>query len=98
MNSLKEEFEAVVKKYIEVFCNKHKLIFDFWVCDLVGTVGQFGDFYFDMETIRLDIDNDVPKAALMKWYQVNMESFDKQQLNISYYMYLKDKNKIENAK
>ncbi len=85
---MKKRFEAAVAEYVKAFCRKHDLLFDGWVADQVGTVGVFGDYFFDLETIRIDLDTKQPKKQLFDWYDnlMNLNSDN-------YYNYCRKKKK-----
>lgn len=71
LETLKSEYTAVVRKYCEVFAEKHELgeePFD-WVAEDIGGVINFGDnYYFNFDDIRTDIDRDAPIDEIFSWY------------------------------
>lgn len=74
-----KDYEIACNVYLEAFCNKHGYVFegvDMWVGNDVGTVACCGDGYFDMATIRTDIDEEAPEDELLKWYDYNMDAAD----------------------
>ena len=72
IKQLKREYNRSVNAYLEAFCDKHG--FDYteavrsWVDGRVGEVVIIGDYFFDFETIRTDMDEDAPEEELMKHY------------------------------
>jgi len=74
INKLKDQLENIIDKYIDLFYQKHDLVLDFWVADNVGTIAQFGDYYFDFNVIRYDLETDQPKDNLIKWYDEMLEN------------------------
>lgn len=70
LETLRSEYTAVVHKYCEVFAEKHELgeePFD-WVAQDIGGVVEFGDYYFNFDDIRTDIDRDAPVDEIFSWY------------------------------
>ena len=76
MARLKFDYEQAVKNYVEFFCIKQQLEFDYWVADQIGTVANFGDYWFNLEDIRYDIDKEIDANTIMEWqnYAVEHES------------------------
>jgi len=63
--TIKELFEGACLLYIEVFCRKHDIKFDYHMnFDIVVC----GDYYFNFTDIRYDIDNDIEAGLIEKWY------------------------------
>ena len=62
-NSLVENW---IRKYFEV-SDKESLDY-FWVCDEVGGVFCFADFFFDLQTVLTCYRFDVSKDVLFSWY------------------------------
>ena len=87
---MKEEYEKIVSKYVEAFCEKHEMEFDFWVADLKGTIASFScEWFVNFEDIRLDIDNKVDKDVFCKWYYIALDLAIENKPVINYYNYLK---------
>jgi len=91
---MKKRFEKAVAEYVKAFCKKHGLEFEFWVADLIGTVGSFSDYYFTMEDIRLDIDTKQPKGKIFDWYEHHLV---KKNNHVNYYTYCLSNNKLKIA-
>lgn len=76
--TIRDSFEHYTNEYLRLFCEKHD--FDFedakksWVGERVGGIACCGDFFFDMETIRTDIDTDAPEEELLRWYDYTIET------------------------
>jgi hypothetical protein len=70
-------YEHFCNEYLRLFCLKHD--FDFegakssWVANDVGSIVSCGDYCFDMNVIRTDIDEYAPKEELLKWYDYSLE-------------------------
>lgn len=70
LETLRTEYATVVRKYCEVFAEKHELgeePFD-WVAQDIGGVIEFGDYYFNFDDIRTDIDRDASIDEIFSWY------------------------------
>jgi len=70
----KANFEKAVHSYVKAFTKKHEIEFEYWIGDVAGTVGEFGDYYFNFEDVRHDIDTDQPKDNIFLWYDECLES------------------------
>ena len=70
---MKQEFEIICQKYIDAFCKKQEMFFDYWVADEIGIICQIGDYFFNFDDIRFDIDNDIPKGKIIDWYDEQLE-------------------------
>lgn len=66
--TLQEQFNKIADKYIKAFCKKQDLELDFWVADIIGDTAFFADLCFSYDNIRLDVDNDIPKGEIIRWY------------------------------
>lgn len=64
---LKKYYEGMCEDYVKVFAEKHEMEFEGWVGDAVGGVATFGDWFFNLDDIRYDVDNDVPNDEIIKW-------------------------------
>lgn len=76
---LKKDYENACNAYLKVFCEKHDYWYEgmeAWVGKDAGGVANCGDGYFDMATIRTDIDMDAPEEELLRWYDYTMEAAD----------------------
>jgi hypothetical protein len=67
---LRKMYEWACNKYLHEFCKKHELPFedDMWVAGDVGTIAMVGDYFFDLDDMRYDIDNNCQKDAIIEWY------------------------------
>jgi hypothetical protein len=63
-------YEKAVESYAIAFCEKHG--FDLkdadWVNNEPGTILCVADYFFDFREIKYDIDNDVPKEMMIRYY------------------------------
>lgn len=64
---LKQNFEKACADYIEYFCKKQDIDFYFWVADEIGGVACFGDYFFNITDIILDIETEQPAAFILDW-------------------------------
>ena len=87
-----------IQKYVDLFCIKHGLEFDFWVADLTGTVASFSSsYFFNFEDIRLDLEKGVDKSLIMEWYDEMLETAKSEEYTLNYYTFLKAKSLIGNT-
>ena len=73
MARLKFDYEQAVKNYVEFFCIKQQLEFDFWVADLIGMVANFGDYWFNFDDIRFDIDQEIEPNQIIEYHNYVVE-------------------------
>ena len=88
MKTLSKRYEEICNEYLDLFCEKHDVYYDYWVADQVGGIIEISDAFFNFDDIRLDIDLDAPKEeknSIWDWYWSNIDS---EQI-INYYSYLK---------
>lgn len=73
---LRENYNDACNAYLKVFCAKHDYSFekDMWVGNEPGTVAACGDEFFNMATIKTDIDKDAPEEELLKWYDYTLDA------------------------
>lgn len=76
---LKKDYENACNAYLKAFCEKHDYLYEgieAWVGKDAGGIANCGDGYFDMATIRADIDMDAHEEELLKWYDYTMDAVD----------------------
>lgn len=70
--NLKKEFELVVEKYTNIFCEKMygeaRKSEDYWVGNDIGGVISIGDEFWGFEQIRKTVDNDYDPKQVFAWY------------------------------
>ena len=87
INKLKSEYEYIVSKYIEIFCEKQDTEFEGWVGDTVGGIACFGDvMFFSFGDIVLDINSSQEKGLIINWIYDCCDNPDK---SLNYYSYTK---------
>lgn len=66
----KEVYERGCENYLMLFCEKHEYGYEpySWVGSDIGGVACIGDYFVDMHTMRVDIDENAPKDEFVKWY------------------------------
>jgi len=75
MKKLKESYEKIVNKYLQLFCEKHEFNIQdgYWVGKEIGDIIMIGDYYFNFDDIRLDIDENVEEKIIFDWYEFSVE-------------------------
>ena len=88
--TLEKRYEANCNEYINRFCKKQELYFEYWVGDIIGGVASFGDVYFfNFTDIVWDINSNQPKELILNWLE---DSLDEQKTAIgivNYFSYTK---------
>ena len=88
--ALKAYYEKACNEYIKAFCKKQGIEFDYWISDEVGGIAQFIDqYFFDMQTIRHDIDTNQPKGLIMQWQNDCVDNGNIEREKINYKSYSK---------
>lgn len=88
-SELWKNYQNACNDYLQAFCLKHN--FDFedaklsWVSDLPGTIVMIGDYYFSIETILTDINENIPEHVLFQYYDDSL----KDGYNMNYRTWLK---------
>lgn len=87
---LQEKYQELCYQYINLFCNKHKVEFEYWVSDEVGRIASFGDIYFfNMADITEDLHNNYPEGLILKWIEDVVEYSESFKYTIPLRMYAK---------
>lgn len=87
-----ENLNKYIQNYIDVFCKKHDIKFEYWIADQVGEVAAFGDFFFSFHEIRHDLETAQPKDKIFEWYERNITAGPCN--HVSYCSYVKGAEKI----
>ena len=82
---LKERLDNCIDLYTLLFCQKQECSESGWIGKVKGGINCFGDSYFSFEDIRIDLEMEVPKGEIWKWYSDNIENQGK---SINYYSYV----------
>ena len=83
-----EQLNKAIDKYIKAFEKKHNIKFDYWI-SRTGTIAVCGDYYFDFNDIRTDLDEDAQERKIFDWYDEELVSNLKQKPFMNYKNYLK---------
>lgn len=86
-STLYTKYQNVCNKYLQTFCKKHN--FDYtdthWISDRVGTIVMIGDYFVSMDTIVIDIEQNVPEHVFLQYYNWVIEN----EKNINYDLWLR---------
>lgn len=88
---LKQNYEKACNDYIEYFSKKQDMELEFWVADEVGSVACFGDYFFSMRDIILDIESGQPIGFILDWQNeiATQDAKDEKSIFINYLSYIK---------
>lgn len=91
MKDLKQNYDKACNEYIEYFSKKQYMQFEFWVADEVGGVACFGDYFFSMTDIILDIESAQPTGFILDWQNEisDQDPTDDKSIFINYRSYIK---------
>jgi len=85
--TLKQQYKEIVTKYIDIFCEKQEVCFEYWIANQIGGIACFGDvLIFNFTDIVYDINTNQPKHLIIDWIY---ESVDNPHKSINYYSYSK---------
>ena len=82
---LKERLDNCIDLYTDLFCKKQETYADGWIGNIKGGINCFSDCYLSFEDIRIDLEMNVPKREIWKWYWDNIENNENA---INYYSYV----------
>jgi len=77
LQRMKQSLADAIFDYVNAFAAKHDLPIDYCVADELTGIWCFGDYFFSIETIIFDIENEVPKRYLFSWYDFMLETENK---------------------
>jgi len=60
-------FEKSIQSMIDIFCHKHDTNFDYAVGDDLTGVLCFGDNFFNIGDVYLDLKENKPKGLIFEW-------------------------------
>lgn len=96
MEHLTNNLRNVLIEYIRVFCEKQGFDFEDSIdyiggsFDILNGCIFFGDYNFSIGDIVYDIDNNIEKGFIIKWFEDSFYSFlDKETRYINYKSYYK---------
>ena len=68
--TLKQRYESIATAYLNKFIKKQDLDFDGWVSDDIGGIAFFCcQYFFNLDDIRYDIDNNCEKGLILRWQE-----------------------------
>jgi hypothetical protein len=70
---LRSKLNSVIQEYVDLFCEKHDMKFDYWVAGQTGTICQLGDYFFDFQDIRFDLESKQKSENILDWYDYSIE-------------------------
>ncbi len=85
---LKEQLHSVISQYIDIFCDKQEVELDSFVNDDMLGIALVSDFYLNISDIIYDIDNEVEKGKIFKWYYASIDAHPKPFPNYKNYLKL----------
>ncbi len=73
MQDLKKEYESIVEKYIDAFCQKQEIDKNslYWIGGNVEDIIDVNGDFFNFLEIKKDIDTNQPKDEIFKWKNEN---------------------------
>jgi len=89
--TLKQRYESVATAYLNKFIKKQDIDFDGWVGDDIGGIASFCcQYFFNLDDIRYDIDNNCKKGLILRWQEDGVEHHMKGNFDtINYHSYFK---------
>lgn len=75
---LEDRWTSICNEYVKEFCKRHEYDSEpdvdwYWIADNPGTLIEINDMFINMETIRYDVDKNVPEEKFEQWYWKNLE-------------------------
>lgn len=74
--SLTVAYDDACRQYAKVFAEKHGMFYsdDDWVAGDFGTILNLGDYYFNFQEIKYDVDNMIDKDEIIKYYDYSLRA------------------------
>lgn len=66
--SPKASYAHAIGQYLDLFCEKQGLSFEFWHGDVPGSAAYFGDMMLQFTDIVYDIDTKQEPGKISDWY------------------------------
>jgi len=89
LSKLKNKYNKICNKYVEIFCKKNKLYFKGWIGDNIGGVSGINDYFFDFDDIKYAVDNEIKFSWVSDWYYFEMDFHKTAHYNIDDYCILR---------
>jgi hypothetical protein len=72
----KELYELGCDAYLQQFCEKHGYYYErnCWVAGDIGGIACINDYFVDMATIRVDVDENVEENEFIEWYDYCLQA------------------------
>lgn len=69
-------YEDACRQYAKAFADKHEMYYsdDDWVAGDFGTILNLGDYYFNFQEIKYDVDNMIDKDEIIKYYDYSLRA------------------------
>ena len=75
IDELRRMYEDVCNKYVELFCKKQGIDFDYWIADEVGDISSFAcQYFFSISDIIYDLNHKVKKGIILQWQEDSVEN------------------------
>jgi len=89
IKQMKRCYKLICNLYVKEFVKKHKYQFSYWVSGDIGIVACFIEqYFFSMDEIRYDIDNNCKKGLIFEWQDYLLDN-QKEECRINYSSYSK---------
>lgn len=87
INPLTSRYNRLCNLYVLAFLEKQDMVGAeyFWAANLIGGVLLVGDYYFDFNDIRLDIDTKQPPKLIFEWFHECVENIGVTRINYKSY-------------
>lgn len=72
--NLANRYKNICDEYVTLFCDAYQLQFESWVGDEAGTIGCFGDYFFEFnDVIKYSVDHNLHDwHMLIEWYDYTL--------------------------
>lgn len=84
IHEIKERLDNCIDLYTDLFCQKQEVFADGWIGQIKGEINCFADAFLSFSDIRYDLENNIEKGIIFKWYWDNVES----EHSINYHSYI----------
>lgn len=74
LQELNRQYEFVCNEWVQKFCNKQDLVFDYWIGDEIGGLACFNEeYFFNLSDIIQDLIKKQPKGFILEWYEEGVD-------------------------
>lgn len=69
-------YDDACRQYAQAFAEKHEMYYDdeCWIAGDFGTILNLGDYFFNFQEIKYDVDNDIDKDEIFKYYDYSLRA------------------------